>query len=222
MIGRTDPVKPFELIRWAREQVRVHNLKPREAHVLLVLATYANAKAEAWPSLRTIALDCGLSPKKQVATDGRVTYSNSAASAAIRQLEDLKLVWTKQAGSGRPAVRELLYNPAQPSATPEGTDHSSANLPSATEEGTDEAASSPPDPLPSALADTAFRESGTEGPKKGQDNLKGQTTNGQMMPSANAEGIESPQPEGRQEADERARAKAAVEAIGLTPAEAHR
>jgi len=117
VIGRDGPVKPFELIRWARQQARQHDLKLLDAHVLLVLATYANADCIAWPSLRTLALDSGLQPTP----DGR----NSAVSAAIARLEDLRLVWSKQAGHGHPAKRELLFKPealpAQPSAVPEGS-----------------------------------------------------------------------------------------------------
>jgi hypothetical protein len=120
MIGREGEVKAFELIRWARHQARAQHLRPLEAHVLLLLATYANtANCTAWPSLRTLALDSGLKPT----SDGR----NSAVSAALSRLEELQLVWTCQGGHGRPARRELLFNPAvhvapkpsrEPAATP--------------------------------------------------------------------------------------------------------
>jgi hypothetical protein len=120
MIGREGEVRAFEMIRWARHQARAQHLRPLEAHVLLLLATYANtANCTAWPSLRTLALDSGLKPT----SDGR----NSAVSAALSRLEELQLVWTCQGGHGRPARRELLFNPAvhvaakpsrEPAATP--------------------------------------------------------------------------------------------------------
>ena len=103
MIGRTEPLKPFELIRWARQQARDKDLKPLEAHVLLVLSTYANSDGVAWPSIKTIAEDCGRKPTPS----GR----HSQISAALAALEGHKLLWTRQGGHGKPAQRELLWNP---------------------------------------------------------------------------------------------------------------
>jgi Helix-turn-helix domain len=113
VIGRHDQVKPFELIRWARQQAREHQLKALEAHVLLVLATYANKDGIAWPSLKTLALDCGLKPRRRETKAGRVYYTNTSISEALSRLADLQLVWTRQGGNGRPARRELLFNPAR-------------------------------------------------------------------------------------------------------------
>lgn len=127
MIGRHGPVKPFDLIRWAREQTPAHDLKPLEGHILLVLATYADADAKAFPSIETLARRCGLKPKAVRGKDGTVHYANSAVSAALARLEDLQLVWTTQAGHGKPAIRELLYNPGQPAA--DGEIPSTASLP---------------------------------------------------------------------------------------------
>lgn len=141
MIGREDPVRPFELIRWARDQAVVHSLKPVEAHVLLVLATYANEEAKAWPSIRTIAGNCGL----RATGDGRC----SSVSAALQRLQDHKLVWTTQGGHGRPATRELLFNP-QPSAVTDGT----WAEPFVVTDGSGG--------QPSVLTDTAFRPDGPE------------------------------------------------------------
>jgi len=103
MIGRSEPLKPFELIRWARQQARDKELKPLEAHVLLVLSTYANDQGVAWPSIKTIAEDCGRKPT----ASGR----HSQVSAAIAALESHQLLWTRQGGHGKPAQRELLWNP---------------------------------------------------------------------------------------------------------------
>jgi hypothetical protein len=113
VIGRADPVKPFELLRWARSQATVHGLRTLEAHVLLLLATYADENAIAFPSIKRLALDSGLKPSK----DGR----NSAVSAAIGRLQELQLVWTVQGGHGASARRELLFDPAQPSGLGDGT-----------------------------------------------------------------------------------------------------
>jgi hypothetical protein len=57
---RTQPNRTaFDLIQWVRS-VAPHCPNRGSAHVLLVLATYANAETlEAWPSLETIASDCG-------------------------------------------------------------------------------------------------------------------------------------------------------------------
>jgi len=113
MIGRQGEVKHFDVVRWAREMVAEHRLRTLEAHVLLLLASYANSDAIAWPSIKTLAIQSGLRPTR----DGR----NSAVSAALSRLEELRLIWTTQAGSGHPAKRELLYNPTViEAARPEG------------------------------------------------------------------------------------------------------
>jgi hypothetical protein len=116
MIGRTETLTGFELARWARLMARKHELAPREAHVLLILATYANPDGVAWPSLQTIARDAGLKPK----ADGRC----STVSAALARLEELRLVWTTHGGRGATARRELLVDPAElmGSATTEPND----------------------------------------------------------------------------------------------------
>lgn len=107
MIGRQGEIRPFDLIRWARQQAVTHNLRTLEAHVLLLLATYANKDAIAWPSIKTLARQSGL----RVYEDERGAR-NAAVSKAIARLEELGLLWTKQGGHGHPARRELLYNPA--------------------------------------------------------------------------------------------------------------
>lgn len=164
MIGRDEPVRPFELIRWARDQARAHNLRPVEAHVLLVLATYANEEATAWPSLRTIATDCGLRPTAQ----GRC----SSVSAAIRRLEDLRLVWTRQGGHGKPARRELLFNPVQRSAQTEP----SADQGSVTQEPSAGQRSVEPEPTssPAFRADGQQRSAHTEQNYQENGQLNGQ------------------------------------------------
>lgn len=126
MIGRAGPVKPFELIRWARAQAREHELTQLEAHVLLLLATYADKEAVAWPSVATLARDSCLKVSVRV-RDGRREESNSSVSAALVRLEELQLIWRKQGGRGRPAKTELLFNPAtwQPTDTQEGNGRSS-------------------------------------------------------------------------------------------------
>lgn len=100
---RDAPVNHFDLVRWARSQAVESNLRQVEAHVLLLLATYADKEANAWPSIRTLACQAGLKPN----SDGR----NSAISAAISRLEELQLVWSTQRGHGKTANRELLFDP---------------------------------------------------------------------------------------------------------------
>lgn len=187
MIGRDGPVKPFELIRWARYSARrehlwrreedgrvredLERLKPLEAHLMLVLATYADKEAVAFPSIKTLAIDCGLRPTE----DGR----NSAVSAALKRLEEMGLVWTKQGGHGRSARRELLF---KPSGTPEGSDVDA-------------------DAQPSALPDV--QPSGTEDPNyQGNGQEERPEENGQEKPSALAEGSPLPHNGRLDEADE--------------------
>lgn len=167
MIGRDDPVKPFELIRWAREQARVHSLRPVEAHVLLVLATYANDEATAWPSLRTLAVDCGLRP-----TDaGRC----SSVSAALRRLEDLRLVWTRQGGHGKPARRELLFNPQRSVKTEPSEDPDGASVPSTRNiDGGQPSATKEPCTPPAFLPDEPQRSVHTEQNYQGTASNNGQ------------------------------------------------
>jgi Helix-turn-helix domain len=116
VIGRRGTIKPFQLIRWARAQALERSLRPLEAHLLLVLATYANAEGVAWPSIATLARDAGLKVKVVKRRDraGRVrtTYENSAVSAALAHLQQLGLIWRTQHGPGRPGNTELLFNPS--------------------------------------------------------------------------------------------------------------
>lgn len=138
MIGRRGEVRPFDLIRWARKQATVHSLKPVEAQVLLLLATYANKNCIAWPSIKTLALDSGRTPTR--------TGTHSAISAALSRLEDVQLVWTEQAGKGHPAKRELLFNPEAEQSTPV--------------DGVDALPSTPVDVQPSTPVDEKYQGNG--------------------------------------------------------------
>jgi hypothetical protein len=115
MIGRDQPVKPFELIRWAMAQADRPELKPMDGHVLLVLAVRAKDRkdggwyrATCWPSLELIAKDCGR---------GHAGGPNSAVSESLKRLTDLGLIYNEPKGHGHPSVRELLYKPSGPQAT---------------------------------------------------------------------------------------------------------
>lgn len=155
----------MDLIRWARRQSGARDLKPLEGHVLVTLATYANKQAVAWPSIRTLAIDCGVRPTK----DGR----NSAVSAALARLEDLGLVWTKQGGHGAPAKRELLYRPDQPSVVADGNAVAEPPQPSGTPDGT------PVDRFFAAFRSDGPQPSGTEDQKEpgnGQNSNNRKTT----------------------------------------------
>lgn len=127
MIGRDGPVDHFELVKWARRMAGACSLRPTEAHVLLVLATYANEKAEAWPSLKTLAFACGRKPS----ADGTC----STISRALSELESRELLWTTQGGKGRTARRELLFDPATPMRPAPGWEVDQTPLPSRIEEG---------------------------------------------------------------------------------------
>jgi len=176
MIGRDTPVKGFDLIRWARRQAVESKLRPLEAHVLLVLATYANEDCVAWPSIKTLAEASGLKPTAAVSRGGVEYHRNSAVSAALQGLEDRQLIWTKQGGHGRSAERELLYNPQpEPSASAEGSPPSKKDRyrgPKAEREARRARRGAAlqslvADGQPSGYADAAFRPPGTEGPEEG-------------------------------------------------------
>lgn len=126
MIGREGPVDHFDLVKWARRMAGACSLRPTEAHVLLVLATYANEDAEAWPSLRTIAYACGRTPTKN--------GTCSSISRALVELESRELVFSTQGGKGRTAKRELLFDPATPMRPAPGWEVDQAPLPSRMEE----------------------------------------------------------------------------------------
>lgn len=116
MIGREDwpATVPtgYELIRWARERGAdpALGLTQLDAHVLLVLATYANTSqpnksprwGQAWPSISTIAKDCGL----KVSANG----TSGTISRSLKRLEDAGLIFSEQAGRGHPARRELMWH----------------------------------------------------------------------------------------------------------------
>jgi hypothetical protein len=169
MIGREGPVQPFALLRWARQQARDKDLKPLEAHVLLLLATYANEQAIAWPSIATLARDAALRVTVRHRRGGRVEESNSSISAALVRLEELQLIWRRQAGRGRPATCELLCPGGEPSGRqegngriqPSGLQEGKESQPSGTAEGMvpSAAGSSPPAPrsLPSGTQEEKYQ-----------------------------------------------------------------
>ena len=121
MIGRTEPVKPFDLIWWARHQGHhvevercgwceagvppVAQLSRTALQVLVLLATYGNEEGKAWPAVSRIAREAGLAVKK---VRGRECESN-AVSAAITELTERGLIWRKGRGPGHSAVIELLF-----------------------------------------------------------------------------------------------------------------
>lgn len=102
-VGRTEPVRMFELLAWCRQQAVARGLKPVESHLLLTLATYCDDEATCWPSIKRLAADMGYRTTK--------AGTSSVISSAMRELEDKGLVWSRQRGKGRAAKRELLFNP---------------------------------------------------------------------------------------------------------------
>jgi hypothetical protein len=183
MNGR-EPVQFFELMRWARrcghpspegEPGRFENLvtgrrrdlTSREAHLLVILASYCNEACECFPSIKTLASDMGLRARKvekyrdlddalwggSAKTEPtQVYYQSSAVSKAMRGLEELGLVWSKSGGKGRSATRELLFTP-DPLSSASAED----NIPPG--------GGSSPD-MSSAYTDVVLREGGGEVPEK--------------------------------------------------------
>ena len=108
MIGRDGPVDRFELQRWARAQALDPRMTPVASHLLLLLVTWCDEGAMCYPGVATLV--------KLTKRDRATVYR------ALRLLEDLRLVWSRQQGKdpggrGRPALRELLFNPATDSLT---------------------------------------------------------------------------------------------------------
>jgi Replication protein C N-terminal domain len=108
VIGERGPVQYFELVRWARAAAEEHGLKPSDAHVLLLLVTFAPTKVEAnepiivFPKVESLARAAGYRP----------TENSTAIQNALRRLAEAKLIWRVQGGVGRAARTELLYKPA--------------------------------------------------------------------------------------------------------------
>lgn len=130
MIGRNGPVDHFDLVRWARRQAHpdvLHTGHPNpetgetpaprrlrriEAHLLLLLATYADQDARAFPGIKLLAEDTGLTVKTRK-KGGRESHECSQVTAALTALQELGLIWRRQAGRGRKATTELLFLPPE-------------------------------------------------------------------------------------------------------------
>ena len=107
MTDRIESIDHFELVRWARRQAEEHDLTQLEAHLLLLLATYANSRAIAWPSIRTLAKHVGLKVRERERGSG-----NRAVERALGRLHELGLIWRRQTGR-RPATTKLLFVPPE-------------------------------------------------------------------------------------------------------------
>jgi hypothetical protein len=94
-------IRPFAWINGALACAHRPDVDPTMAHVLLVLAKYADGDGVAYPSIARIACDTGRKPK---ASNG----GNGAVSSALRRLEQLGLITTIRRGNGQSAVRRLL------------------------------------------------------------------------------------------------------------------
>jgi hypothetical protein len=172
VIGRADDLTGYECNAWARRKARECGLTPIQAHVLLILATYAGSDGKCWPSIRTIALDAGYKPRadgtcsaisealhdlgpwhKHLKGEVRSKKKNGEVVRwAVDTEHGLDLVWTSQAGRGRPAVRELLITQddrSKPSSTEEG----SAEVPEVPAVAPVSLPSAPEDAQPSAPED---------------------------------------------------------------------
>jgi len=105
------PRDPWALLRAARAAAVHHELPPTEAHVLLILATYANSAGEAFPGLDTLARDAR-----------RV---RSVVAAAVAELGRRGLVERKRRGPSQPALTRLLL----PGLTSNGPDVNTSGEP---------------------------------------------------------------------------------------------
>jgi hypothetical protein len=118
-------VQGYELMRWARSCAHVElesrstggrrRMTSREAHLLLVLATYCGKDCKCWPSIKTLAADMGLKAtlvERKRKGKSIAYWRCSAVSTALDGLRDLGVVWSESGGQGRQAVRQLLFNPA--------------------------------------------------------------------------------------------------------------
>lgn len=86
---------PWTLMRWAREQAAEHSLSATQAHVLLVLASYADVgSGECHPKRITIARD--------------VVRGERETSRALTDLARLGLIERHGRGPGRPTVTRIL------------------------------------------------------------------------------------------------------------------
>jgi hypothetical protein len=81
-------------VAWAREAAVALDLEPREAHVLLLLASHANEAGECWPGQRLLAAEAG--------------RSTGVTGLALKELRDRGLIERLRRGPGRTAITRLL------------------------------------------------------------------------------------------------------------------
>jgi hypothetical protein len=87
----------YGVLRWARDAASRHALTPAQAHVLLVLATYADHKtAETFVRVEVLMAD--------------TRRRRSVVAAAIRHLTGLGLLERERRGPGRAALTRLLMS----------------------------------------------------------------------------------------------------------------
>lgn len=90
-----DAVMRRHIIEWAREQATEKRLKPLEAHLLLILATYCDDTGTASPSVAQLAEGAGLSVKHRRRCDRsapRNTNESNAVSRALAALREKGLI----------------------------------------------------------------------------------------------------------------------------------
>jgi hypothetical protein len=199
VIGRDGPVKGggYAIIKWAREQAREQDLSPVEAHVLLLLATYSDENACAWPSIKTLTelsgRKVGVRKASQRERRGHEkqpdTPRNSAISAALQGLQDRGLIWTKRDGRRTP-IRELLCPNPSPSVTQGDDAPVSSSV--VTDDRIRPSSGGPDDDgrdSSSALRDAVVRSGGPElpvGTTKGTTNNNGTTKSSRPLPRTTA------------------------------------
>ena len=86
---------PWTLMRWARDQAAEHSLSATQAHVLLVLASYAD-------------IESGECHAKRITIARDVVRGERETSRALTDLARLELIERHGRGPGRPTVTRLL------------------------------------------------------------------------------------------------------------------
>ncbi len=135
--GRSDP---WAYIRWARECAAHYELRPIEAHALLLFSTYADPQGEAYPLLSTI--------------EKRVRRGDSELSKAVGNLQRLEFLERHRRGPGRAALTRLL-----PDLRPAGDQGALPDLRSAGAKTSGE-----PDPRPPASRRQNYQGNGHKNP----------------------------------------------------------
>jgi hypothetical protein len=113
---------PFDVVRWARDAVQLHELARGPAHALVLLATYCDAEGECWPGLRVLSLAAGVGPKSlernlaELERRGLIVTRRRRNRSALRYLA---VPWSPHLDQGGTMVSHPNQD-GTPSSPPEG------------------------------------------------------------------------------------------------------